>query len=60
MATVPELLDYVEHHTDLDVIAVTEHDTLRAGEEARELHARGAFRLRRRSAARKSPRSMAT
>ncbi|HEY7801035.1 MAG TPA: PHP-associated domain-containing protein [Dehalococcoidia bacterium] len=45
MATVPELLEYVEHHTDLDVIAITEHDTLRAGEEARELHARGAFRF---------------
>ncbi len=45
MATVPELLAYVEHHTNLDVIAVTEHDTLRAGEEARDLHARGAFRF---------------
>jgi predicted metal-dependent phosphoesterase TrpH len=39
MATVPELLDYVEHTSDLDVIAVTEHDTLRAADEARELHA---------------------
>ena len=45
MATVPELLDYVERRTDLDVIAVTEHDTLRAGEEARELHARGRYRF---------------
>ena len=40
MATVPELLDYVEQRSDLDVIAVTEHDTLRAADEARELHAR--------------------
>jgi predicted metal-dependent phosphoesterase TrpH len=40
MATVPELLSFVEQHGDLDVIAVTEHDTLRAGEEARELAAK--------------------
>jgi predicted metal-dependent phosphoesterase TrpH len=45
MASVPELLAYVEDRTSLDVIAVTEHDTLRAGEEARELHARGHFRF---------------
>jgi predicted metal-dependent phosphoesterase TrpH len=45
MATVPELLAYAEDHTCLDVIAVTEHDTLRAGAEARELHARGRFRF---------------
>ncbi len=41
MATVPELLQYVADRGDLNVIAVTEHDTLRAGAEARELHARG-------------------
>ncbi|MDE3096075.1 MAG: PHP domain-containing protein [Chloroflexota bacterium] len=45
MATVPQLLDHVQHHTDIDVIAVTEHDTLRAADEARELHARGAYRF---------------
>ena len=45
MATVPELLRHVEQRGDLDVIAVTEHDTLRAAEEARELHARGDFRF---------------
>lgn len=43
MATVPELLAYVERRGGLDVIAVTEHDTLRAGDEARDLHARGAY-----------------
>jgi predicted metal-dependent phosphoesterase TrpH len=43
MATVPELLHYVAQRGDLDVIAVTEHDTLRAADEARELHARGRF-----------------
>jgi hypothetical protein len=45
MATVPELLAYVEERADLDVIAVTEHDTLRAADEARELHARGNHRF---------------
>jgi predicted metal-dependent phosphoesterase TrpH len=40
MATVPELLAYVEARSDLDVIAVTEHDTLRTADDARELHAR--------------------
>jgi predicted metal-dependent phosphoesterase TrpH len=45
MATVPELLRYVESGTTLDVIAVTEHDMLRAADEARELHVRGAFRF---------------
>ena len=45
MATVPELLAHVEARGDIDVIAVTEHDTLRAGDEARELHARGNFRF---------------
>ncbi len=39
MATVPELLDFVERRGDIDVIAVTEHDSLRAGEEARDLAA---------------------
>jgi predicted metal-dependent phosphoesterase TrpH len=45
MATVPELLAYVESNSDLDVIAVTEHDTLRAADEARELHARRSHRF---------------
>ena len=45
MATIPELLHYVEDAAELDVIAVTEHDTVRAAVEARELHARGTFRF---------------
>jgi predicted metal-dependent phosphoesterase TrpH len=45
MATVPELLAYVEERCDLDVIAVTEHDTLRAADEARDLHARQNYRF---------------
>lgn len=43
MATVPELLRYVAQRGGIDVIAVTEHDTLVAADEAREIHARGAF-----------------
>ncbi len=45
MATVPELLSYVEQQCELDVIAVTEHDTLRAADEARELHVRRGYRF---------------
>ncbi len=45
MATVPEVLHHVEARGDLDVIAITEHDTLRAADEARELHARRPFRF---------------
>lgn len=40
------LLDYVEAQTDLDVIAVTEHDTIEAALRVRELHARrGGYRF---------------
>ena len=45
MATVPEVMDYVEQKTDLHVIGVTEHDTLRAADEARALHARRGYRF---------------
>lgn len=46
MAGVAELLDYVEHWTDLDLIAVTDHDQLEAGLLARDLHAkRGGYRF---------------
>jgi predicted metal-dependent phosphoesterase TrpH len=40
MADLVELLDYVEAETDLDFIAVTDHDQLDAALEARDLHAR--------------------
>ncbi|HJX61509.1 MAG TPA: PHP domain-containing protein [Dehalococcoidia bacterium] len=45
MAELPELLDYVEQQTDLDVIAVTDHDDIRGGLQARELWARGRYRF---------------
>jgi hypothetical protein len=45
MADLPELLDYVQEKTDLTVIAVTEHDDLRPGLDAREMCARGGCRV---------------
>ena len=45
MAELPELLAYVQEHTDLSAIAITEHDTLEPALEARELHARGRYRF---------------
>jgi len=36
-ATVREVLDYARDHTDLDVIAITDHDRLTGSLEAREL-----------------------
>lgn len=41
----PELLAHVEEQTDLDVIAVTEHDQVQAALRLRELHARGRYRF---------------
>ncbi|MCI0856238.1 MAG: hypothetical protein J4N98_06085, partial [Chloroflexi bacterium] len=45
MAEIPEVLAYVEEQTDLSVIAVTEHDDLRAAELAREAWARGSYKF---------------
>ncbi len=45
MAEIPDLLSYVEEETDLSVIAITEHDELRASELAHEAWARGNFRF---------------
>lgn len=45
MAEVPELLDYVESGTDLDIIAVTDHDDIRGAWEVRETWASGRYRF---------------
>ena len=45
MADVSELLDYAEEQTDLDVIAVTDHDDLRGALDARDRWARGSYRF---------------
>lgn len=43
LADLPELLAYVEEHTDLSVIAITDHDDIRAAWEARELWAKDSY-----------------
>jgi len=43
--SVERILDYVETETDLDVIAITEHDSLGVAHEARELWARRRYRF---------------
>lgn len=43
--TVEQLLEYVEHGTDLDVIAVTDHEDVRGGLVARELAAKRGYRF---------------
>jgi predicted metal-dependent phosphoesterase TrpH len=40
-----DLVDFVEHRTDLDVIAVTDHDETSAAHDAREWAARYGYRL---------------
>ncbi|NOZ06818.1 MAG: PHP domain-containing protein [Chloroflexi bacterium] len=45
MATVSQILEYVEHETDLDLIAITDHDDIRGGLEARDLAVRGNYRF---------------
>jgi predicted metal-dependent phosphoesterase TrpH len=34
LATPAEIVEYVEQHTDLDLIAITDHDTIHGGLEA--------------------------
>lgn len=43
--SVPEILDWVEHRTHLDVISITDHDDVRASLDARELAARRGYRF---------------
>jgi predicted metal-dependent phosphoesterase TrpH len=40
---VQHLLDHVEHATDLDVIAITDHERIDGALRAREIHAAGAY-----------------
>ncbi len=44
-ASVEQLLEWVEHCTDLDVIAVTDHEDVRGGLQARELAAKRGYRF---------------
>ena len=43
--TVQEVLDYVQNHTDLDVIAISDHDTLDSALEAKKLVSEGNYRF---------------
>jgi predicted metal-dependent phosphoesterase TrpH len=43
MAEIQELLDYVQQSEDLDVIAITDHDNIQGGHQARELWAKGCY-----------------
>jgi predicted metal-dependent phosphoesterase TrpH len=45
VASVADILEYVEHKTDLDLIAITDHDLLDGALEARELAASKEYRF---------------
>ena len=45
LASVRAILDHVERNTDLDLIAITDHDEIRGALEARELAAGGRYRF---------------
>jgi len=42
-ATVAQILEHVEHHTELDVIAITDHERIDGALRAAELHASGGY-----------------
>lgn len=43
--TVEAILAFVETQSDLDILALTDHDSTKAGRTARELHAQGTYRF---------------
>lgn len=45
MATVVQVLEFVEHQTDLDLIAITDHDMFDGADEARNCAARRNYRF---------------
>lgn len=45
LASVADILNYVEEETDLHLIAITDHDLLEGSLEARELAAKGGYRF---------------
>lgn len=46
LASVAQIFDYVENHTDLDIIAITDHDDVRGAIEAMELIERRNYRFK--------------
>ena len=45
LATVEQTLDYIEHRTSLDVVAITDHEDVAGGLRAREFAARRGYRV---------------
>ncbi len=45
MATVEQILHHVQHNTDLDVIALTDHDVIEGALRARDLWSQGSYRF---------------
>jgi predicted metal-dependent phosphoesterase TrpH len=45
LGTVAQTLEYIEHHTDLDVVAITDHEDATGGLRARELAAKRGYRF---------------
>lgn len=45
IATIGQILEYVEYHTDLDVIALTDHDVIEGSLRARDLWMKGSYRF---------------
>jgi predicted metal-dependent phosphoesterase TrpH len=44
-ATIEQILDHVQHHTLLDVIAITDHDVIEGALRARDLWMKGSYRF---------------
>jgi predicted metal-dependent phosphoesterase TrpH len=45
LPSIREILEHVEQHTDLDLIAITDHDMIEGAFEAREIVAQGNYRF---------------
>lgn len=45
LASVEQAIEYIEHQTDLDVVAITDHEDITGGQRARELAAKRGYRL---------------
>src|SRR6185503_15443945 len=46
LASVEQIFDFVENHTDLDVIAITDHDDVRGAMQALDLVERRRYRFK--------------
>src|SRR5437660_8134370 len=45
IATIEQIFHHVQHYTDLDVIAITDHDVIEGSLRARDLWAKGNYRF---------------